>query len=643
VIDLSSLKATGWQRVVAELNAPCPDDKTYLERLLRIVCRVSAARQGVVFLPGGDGSSPDVHAVAVWPAPGPGGEERAVPPADNTPIEFAPDARSAAAATIESGQSRAFAIEKKKSALYGVDPGEGGILAIPLVGHEGKPAAAITMLIEPRSKQAVQSTLAMAEVLAGYVSGHAARQQLRRTQTAGFALDLATRLIGSLNTAPNFKGASLQLVNDLAKQFKADRAALGWVKTDAVHVVAMSDTEHFDRRMEMVKRLEAAMDECLDQEQPVVFPAPPEQADALLAQAITHAHRDLASGASAARICSVPLRDAERVQGVVTLEFTGDAPIDLGAVELLQAAMDLLAPVVALRRTADRNAALRAGDDLKRAGAWALGAKHTVWKMVGVAVLAAFLFVTFFTTTYRVGSDATLQPRTKQVISVPFDGLIREVPDAIEAGAMVRAGDLLVQMDTAELELAAQEEEQKIAKAQKSLSAARAENKPHEALKADSEIAIARAALEGIRSRILRSRVVAPIDGQIIAGRLRDRVGSSVKTGDKLFEIAPLGDLLVVARVDERDVALIAPGSAGRLSTRSHPGDLFDLKVESIVPLAQAEEGKNLFEVRAALASPPPSWMRPGMEGIARLDAGNRSLLYIGTRRILDAVRLWLW
>jgi hypothetical protein len=35
--------------------------------------------------------------------------------------------------------------------------------------------------------------------------------------------------------------------------------------------------------------------------------------------------------------------------------------------------------------------------------------------------------------------------------------------------------------------------------------------------------------------------------------------------------------------------------------------------------------------------------MRPGMEGVARLDAGQRTLLWIGTRRIIDTVRLWVW
>ena len=79
-----------------------------------------------------------------------------------------------------------------------------------------------------------------------YVHGHAARTSLRRTQTASFAFDLATRLIASINTSPNFKGACLQLVNELSKQFGLDRVALGWVRNDTVRTQAISDTEFFD-------------------------------------------------------------------------------------------------------------------------------------------------------------------------------------------------------------------------------------------------------------------------------------------------------------------------------------------------------------------------------------------------------------
>lgn len=666
MIDLTNLKSPGWQRVVGELCAPCGDDRLFLERLLSVMARVSAARQAVLFVatptaapsPGApaDAAQLDVRPLSICPAQTPAGSATASdqarrartvgegvgPVEEGVVIEYATDVRSAAWGAIESGQSRAFGLEAA-SALYDAAPANGFVLSIPLFASAEEPRAigAVTLLIEPRSKQAVQSTLAMAEVLAGYTHGHAARQSLRRAQSASKAMDLATRLISGLNAAPGFKGSSLHVVNDLSKFMGAERAAMGWAADGSVKLVALSDTEHIDRRMSMVEKLERAMDECMDQEQPILHPAPSAEDDVVLAQSITQSHRELAGVQPNLRIASVPLRDGEKVLGVLTVEAVGGV-LDVSAVELLQAAMDLVAPVLRVRRADDRWLWQRASDAALRGGSWMVGVKHTGWKLAGLAVLIASLVLVFYTTTYRVGAQAILQPRGKQVIAAPFDGLLRSVPTGIEAGRVVKAGELLAQMDTAELILQAEDAKQKIVQSQKQIAMSRSENKMAEAQKAEAQVERARADLEYAQSRIDRSRILAPIDGTIIAGRLNDRVGSALKLGDRLFEVAPLDDLIAVARVDERDVGLILEGGGGRLATRSHPAEAFELVIETIVPLAEASEGKNLFEVRARLTKAAP-WMRPGMEGVAKLDAGERSLLSIASRRVVDAVRLWLW
>jgi hypothetical protein len=51
----------------------------------------------------------------------------------------------------------------------------------------------------------------------------------------------------------------------------------------------------------------------------------------------------------------------------------------------------------------------------------------------------------------------------------------------------------------------------------------------------------------------------------------------------------------------------------------------------------------NRFTVRVALQSPPESWWRPGMSGLALIDAGSRPIIWIWTHKAIDAVRLWLW
>lgn len=167
---------------------------------------MSAARQAAVFIAGTGGSAGELTArlLSVWPAPvGGGGEGKPVAPEN---LEQEKEVKAAAIGTLETAQSRAFGLDQKDG-LY--DGGAGGnkgyVLTVPVVGEGGRAAAAITLLIEARSKAAVQSTLAMAEVLAGYVTLHAGRQEIKRMQQAGLSMELATRLIGAINAAPNFK------------------------------------------------------------------------------------------------------------------------------------------------------------------------------------------------------------------------------------------------------------------------------------------------------------------------------------------------------------------------------------------------------------------------------------------------------
>lgn len=662
MIDLSNLKSPGWGRIVAELSTPAPDDKSFLERLLAVITQVSAARQGVLYIvERGEGDEAEPRPAAVWP---PAARADGQPHAPNdghvaAAVEMATEAKNAARAAVTAGQARAFGLDKQ-TPYYDVQPGQGYILAIPLGGQPGTGGvgSVITLLIEPRGKEAVRSTLAMAEVLAGYVHAHAARQALKRTQQASFALDLATRLIASINNAPNFKGAAMQLCNDLAKQFAVDRVALGWGKGrdgDEIRVEAISDTEHFDRRMAMVQKLQAAMDECLDQEQPVLYPPPPAdgpRGDVLLAQAITHAHRELAAGDAKLKVCSLPLRIDDQVAGVVTIESSGDGAIELQTVELIQSALDLVAPVLRIRRSDDRVVAARAWDSMLKAGSWLVGPKHTAWKIAGVLALAGILFVSLYTTTYRIGAEAVLEPREKRVISSPLDGVIAELGRGadgrpLEPGDTVRAGDLLVKLDDTEWELSAIDARQKIAQAELEAAAARAEGDRGKVERALAQKERAEAELRIYEYRVAKSEIRAPIDGTILGGRLRERIGGAVKLGDPLMEIAPLDEMIAVARVDERDIAMVTRAfeegkGLGEIATKGRPTDPVGLTIERIVPLSEAKDGKNAYEVRAKLERVEP-WMRPGMEGLARLDTQRHSLLWIGTRRIYETVRMWLW
>lgn len=656
MIDLSKIKAPGWQRVVEELSKPAPDDRAFLARLLSVQAQVSGAKQGVLYAvpPGGAGATPGAEpeptALLVWP---PAGGD-AGGPADpaSVPIEHEAEARDAARAAGSSRQTRVFGLDKADG-LY-----EGGaqtyVVGVPLstgAGGEQAPAHVITLLIEARTRQALQTTLALVEVVAGYVHGHAARRELARTRASSASLDLAVRLVAAVNQAKGFRGACMQVCNDLTRHLALDRAALGWVKgvgasSGSLRAVAMSDTEHFDRRMAFVKKVEAAMDECFDQEQAVLHPVPAADGpggDVLLGQAIAHAHRELASADAKLRVASVPLRVGDDVLGVLTVESASEtSALGVALVELLQASMDLVAPVLAVRRSDDRVLALRAVDSTRRAGSWLVGPRHTIWKLALLAATLTVLAAIFVRVPYRIEAPMELTPRTQRVMSAPFDGVIDRIGENAAKGRAVKAGEVLVSMRTTELHLGLQDALVKLQQAQTRADASLREGKLEEAEQATQDVEAAKAQIELLRYRIDQAELRSPIDGVIVEGDLRERVGSTVKLGDAFFVIARVDDMLAVAKVSDSDVSYITESMSGELATRSDPSSTFAVHVERLVPMARAEGGANTFEVRAALDETSP-WMRPGMEGIVKLNTGKRSIAWILTRRIRDTARLWLW
>ena len=75
----------------------------------------------------------------------------------------------------------------------------------------------------------------------------------------------------------------------------------------------------------------------------------------------------------------------------------------------------------------------------------------------------------------------------------------------------------------------------------------------------------------------------------------------------------------------------------------SQPEETFKIKVIRIEPSAVAKEEGNVFLVRCELAEGFSSWWKPGMTGVSKLNAGERTLLWIFTHRTMDFLRLRLW
>jgi multidrug efflux pump subunit AcrA (membrane-fusion protein) len=139
-------------------------------------------------------------------------------------------------------------------------------------------------------------------------------------------------------------------------------------------------------------------------------------------------------------------------------------------------------------------------------------------------------------------------------------------------------------------------------------------------------------------------QLTAPFAGVIVSGDFTQALGSPIERGQVMFKLAPLDDYRVILKVDETDIADVREGQRGRLTLTATPDEALDIVIERITPVASADARANYFRVEAKLDK-PPNYLRPGMQGVAKIDIDSRQLLWIWTRSLVNwaRVKLWVW
>ena len=125
-------------------------------------------------------------------------------------------------------------------------------------------------------------------------------------------------------------------------------------------------------------------------------------------------------------------------------------------------------------------------------------------------------------------------------------------------------------------------------------------------------------------------------------GDLERQIGAPVKKGDVLLVVAQLESFRAELSVSEDQIAEINVGDRGELAMTSRPNVRIGFTVERINPVAEVVEQKNVFKVRVRLDGVRP-WMRPGMEGLAKISIGRRTYGWIWTRKMANWIRMKLW
>ena len=240
--------------------------------------------------------------------------------------------------------------------------------------------------------------------------------------------------------------------------------------------------------------------------------------------------------------------------------------------------------------------------------------------------------------TIVVDAQATGAVEPINVIEVKSkaSGQITRIP--VETGTPVKKGDLLVQVDTRDVQNQYDQSLADLKSAQASIAVAEAAKKRADELykgriitlpeyeaaqltltQAQGQIVRATTNLDLAKQRLEDATVVAPVDGTIIEkpvslGQVIASATGSVTGGTTLLKMADLTKVRVRALVNETDIGNVRAGQPARVTVDAYPERPFNGTVEKIEPQAVIQQSVTMFPVIISLNN-DEGFLKPGMNG----------------------------
>ena len=445
-------------------------------------------------------------------------------------------------------------------------------------------------------------------------------------QRLALALTCQARLLST----PRLHEAAGALATELATALGLRHVAVALVQRGSARVVAVSHLAEQDEARSADALAAAAMDEAIDQNATVCFPA----AHGARLQ-VTHAHAQLAR-TRGAWVCSMPMPADDEIVGALLVESDRDAPLAAEDVELLETVAALAGPVLAMR-AADSAALPRR---LMRALRPQARPGHPLRKFALGSATALLLAALFVPVSYNITADARVEGEIQRAMVAPADGYIHHA--SVRPGDTVRAGQVLVTLADRELLLERRKLESELAQHENAFASALSLKDRGQLVVHQARAGEARARIELIDHRLERGLIRAPMESVVLTGDLDQAQGSPVERGEVLLVLAPRDRYRLMIEVDERDVAELTVGAPGRVALTALASESIDFTVARILPTATARDGRHFVEVEAQLDTPPAA-VHPGMRGYARVAAGRLPLAAQWSVRVRDWLKLQLW
>lgn len=495
--------------------------------------------------------------------------------------------------------------------------------------------ALIAMAVNVKSQNDLQSALELVRlsVAAIEVVDYQQRLSIFSQQQQGMAERV--QILARVLAEPDYESAAVRLVTELAVLFNCDRVSLGEYKKQRSRLKHLSHSTEFGKKMNLVRCIEQAMDECIDQGQNIRYP----QLD-INSSEVVLAHKKLSEEQGDACVLSIPIYFESNAHGAVILEGNPDVPFTEEQSELCQSIVSLVMPCLEDKRLNNRSLWRKALDSLSNQLTKVFGPGYLGRKLFLLIALALFFILDNATGLYRLSTEARIDSAIQRAIVAPYDGYIETA--TARAGDSVTKGQALVSLYDRDLRLESLKWLSEQAKLNRQYQEALATRDRAEINIINAQQAQIDAQLKLVANKLERALLTAPFDGLVVSGDLSQRLGSSVSKGEELLAVSPLNQYRINMLVKENRISDVKLEQTGSLYLSALPEERFDFKVAKITPLTESKNGATYFIIEGEIQSDVNQLQR-GMEGIGKINIDERKLVSIWSRESLEWLRLKLW
>lgn len=502
------------------------------------------------------------------------------------------------------------------------------------------PSAILLLSIPTENRSRISEALLRAQLIADipcntneYASHNPSNESYEKKD-----LHSLLHLLIDVNQAKNFNSSAYALVNGLvAASDQIDQVAIGWQEGEYIRIKTISHYDRFEKKTELVKAIESALEESADQRSSILFPD--RSSDSSVIQI---AHRQLKTQLEAKQIFTFPLYDSKgEVQASIMLvswhhEFSIEL---LNAVSFISSL--LFEPLERQKQKSD-GVLVRSTRTLRSFSALMLGRQYVWTKLISIFLFLFFVWGFSMNLPHRVSAVSQMVTDSTQLMSAPYDGHLSEVQ--VTSGDLVETGQKLARLDIQELMLQLAELQAELQRAQGEVDKARAGVNLIDTKIAEARLSQVRARMQRTEYFLSQATLVAPFSGFIVGGERQELMGAPVRKGQIIFRIARIEGLYLLLQVSQDDIDFVKIGSSGEFALVSQPEVKYSFTVEQIIPVAKIQGAKGAhFEVKARFDQEPQSWWRPGMTGSAKVHVGEAPAFWVLSHKALNRLRMFLW